>query len=228
MERLVRLYRLGSSSPVALAILLVVNAVPIFGVLLWGWNLWSILILYWLENGIVGALNVARIVLARGDRDAGAAKAVMVPFFLLHYGIFWFVHGVFILFGLPLLTNVGGAANAVDAAAIQPGPNWDAIRWAALGLAISHAASFFLNYVGRREYLTATVGGQFVAPYARVVVLHVSIILGAFVSSALGNPIGALVVLVVLKTVIDVALHLREHARAAPAAVNRARTPGVA
>jgi len=218
VERLIRLYRVGSS-PVALGILLAVNALPLVGVLLWGWNLWSILILYWLENGIVGLLNVGKIALARGWGGAGAAKIVLIPFFLLHYGLFWLVHGVFVLFALPLFANVGAALTSGDPGIAQPGPNWNAILWAGIALAISHVASFGLNYVGRREYLTATPIGQMFAPYARVFVLHLTIILGAFVSAALGNPIGALVVLVVLKTAIDVALHLREHTAVAGPAI---------
>jgi hypothetical protein len=42
-------------------------------------------------------------------------------------------------------------------------------------------------------------------------VLHLTIILGAFVIGAFGTPIAALVLLVGLKTLIDVGLHLREH-----------------
>lgn len=227
MERLIRLYRVGSS-PIALAVLLAVNALPLVGVLLWGWNLWSILILYWLENGIVGLLNVGKMALAQGWGGGGAAKLVLIPFFLVHYGLFWLVHGVFVLFALPLFANVGSAFIDGDPFPAQLGPNWDAILWAGIALAISHVASFGLNYIGRREYLTATPGGQMFAPYARVFVLHLTIILGAFVSIALGNPIGALVVLVVLKTAIDVALHLREHAGVGPPAAAPARLAGQA
>jgi hypothetical protein len=57
---------------------------------------------------------------------------------------------------------------------------------------------------------------QMGAPYARVVVLHVTIIFGAFVVAFLGSPIGALLVLVVLKAAFDLGLHLREHRAAAP------------
>jgi hypothetical protein len=49
------------------------------------------------------------------------------------------------------------------------------------------------------------------APYARVVVLHLTILFGAFLTAMIGQPIGALVILVGLKTILDLALHLREH-----------------
>ena len=37
-----------------------VNLVPLVGVLFLGWNVYTLLVLYWAENGIVGALNVAQ------------------------------------------------------------------------------------------------------------------------------------------------------------------------
>jgi hypothetical protein len=49
------------------------------------------------------------------------------------------------------------------------------------------------------------------APYGRVIVLHLTILFGAFVAALLGAPIGVLIILVVLKTAFDLRLHLREH-----------------
>ena len=83
---------------------------------------------------------------------------------------------------------------------------------AAGALFLSHGASFFLNYLGKREYLTTSPIRQMFAPYGRVVVLHLTILIGAFAVAILGAPIGALVVLVVLKTAFDLRLHLRQHA----------------
>lgn len=46
--------------------------------------------------------------------------------------------------------------------------------------------------------------------------LHLTIILGSFVVAFLGAPIGALLILVALKTAFDLGLHLRERRRAGP------------
>jgi uncharacterized protein DUF6498 len=75
-----------------------------------------------------------------------------------------------------------------------------------------------VNYLGRREYERVSVARQMFAPYSRLVILHLTILLGVFVSLFLGTPIGAIVVLVVLKTCLDLGLHLREHGRLAPVA----------
>jgi hypothetical protein len=48
-------------------------------------------------------------------------------------------------------------------------------------------------------------------PYGRVVILHITIIIGGFLSVFLGSPLVALLFLIILKIVIDIATHLREH-----------------
>jgi hypothetical protein len=50
-----------------------------------------------------------------------------------------------------------------------------------------------------------------VAPYSRVVVLHVAIILGGIAAMALGSPLWALLVLVALKVALDLKAHVKEH-----------------
>ena len=93
---------------------------------------------------------------------------------------------------------------------------WTSVAIGAIALFLSHGASFLLNYIGRGEYLTASPSGQMGASTARVVVLHLTIIFGSFVVAFIGSPVGALMVLVVLKTAFDLGLHLREHRKSGP------------
>ena len=57
MARAFDLYRRTGASRSAV-LLLAANAVPLVGVLFFGWSLWTILVLYWIENGIVGFWNM--------------------------------------------------------------------------------------------------------------------------------------------------------------------------
>jgi hypothetical protein len=237
----IRLARVTSTTSSAL-VLVAFNLIPLAGVLFWGWNVATLLVLYWVENGIVGILNVPKILLARGPAGpsegelringrVSTSNAGAAGFFLIHYGIFWVVHGVFVFsltafagltssgFGTgsiqPLFPDgiggvVPGAVDVLPSVAVR-GPDLTAVAWGALGLAISHGASFVVNYLGRREYLRVSPGRQMFAPYGRLVILHLAILLGAFVSLVIGSPVGALVVLVILKTIVDLTLHLREH-----------------
>jgi hypothetical protein len=83
--------------------------------------------------------------------------------------------------------------------------------------------SFFVNFLGKEEYLTVSPDQQMMEPYSRVVVLHVTILAGGFLADSLGAPLAALVLLIVLKTVIDLLAHLREHRKAE----NRSQPAGV-
>jgi len=231
-----------AASPTTSVVLLVAfNLIPLAGVLFWGWNVATLLVLYWVENGIVGALNVPKMLLASGPdepasrvvdvrgigpvtvaRSGLTAKAALVPFFIVHYGIFWFVHGVFV-FTLPLFFGTGllpdvtpltdSSGSPFDTRVIATGPDLGAVGWAAVGLAISHVSSFLINFVGKGEYRRVSAARQMFAPYGRLVILHLTILFGAFVSLAIGSPVGAIVVLVLLKTSLDLGLHLREHVR---------------
>lgn len=216
MDRLFNFYR-TTSAVEPIVSLVIANMIPLVGVVFWGWDLWTILALYWAENGIIGIFNVAKILRAEGDPALpvggasgsvqpllGCGRFAMAGFFLVHYGLFWLGHGVFVLYVLPAF---GGRGVPFDGIAADR----NLVLYGAIGLAISHGISFWFNYIGRGEYRRASSARLVGAPYARVVVLHLTIILGAFVSVFLGSPVGALIVLVLLKTGLDLALHRREH-----------------
>ena len=253
--RAVGLYRRTAWTRSAI-LLVIANAIPIIGVLFFGWSLITILVLYWLENGIVGFWNIPRIALAQGPliprlsempeparrvvANAALERLQLVPraglsiFFLVHYGIFWVGHGIFV-FTLPMfsgLANGSFGSNSACDSPIFPEPGeipmpidavgsctpggfgevaWGAVLIGAAALFLSHGASFLLNYVGNGEYLRTSAPRQMASAYGRVVVLHVTILIGGFVVALLGAPIGALIVLVVLKTAFDLGLHRREH-----------------
>lgn len=201
-DRLRRAQRLAGSAPVAVVLLVGANLIPLVGVLWLGWNWVSVLVMYWLENGVVGVLNALRMAFA-GAPDQLAAKVTTIPFFVFHYGVFWLGHGVFV-FALPALVG--------DPSVGFPEPAVVAVGGTAL--ALSHAASFYLNYLRSGEYRTATARGLVMTPYNRVMVLHVTILVGSFLALKAGGPIAFIALLVVLKTAFDLGLHLREHAAA--------------
>ncbi|MFL5650360.1 MAG: DUF6498-containing protein [Chloroflexota bacterium] len=217
MERLIAWYRVGSSAG-AVAALIVANAIPLFGVLFLGWNVWTILTIYWLENGVVGIFNILKMSKAAGPEPAGssavryngrpiiggaAAKAALIPFFVVHYGIFWVVHGIFVL-TLPQFQAFGD-----ETAGIANDPV--SVAFVLIGLAISHGISYRLNYIGRGEYLRTSVARQMGAPYGRLFVLHLTIIVGGMAIAFTGASSAAVLVLVLLKTALDLGLHLAEH-----------------
>jgi hypothetical protein len=199
----------------SVAVLVGANLFPLYGVLFQGWKVFPIVLLFWLENVVVGVFFILRLLAARPQEPAGwAAKLFMVPFFTFHYGMFTMVHGVFVfaLFGREMGPRVGDF----------PGPELvlKAFRTyhlapAFVALALSHAFSYVWNYLGKGECRTASIGALMAVPYGRVVVLHIAIIGGGFLVMALKAPLAGLALLLVLKICLDVAAHSREHRKAA-------------
>lgn len=202
-----------SSSAIAL---IASNSLPLLGVLFFDWDVAAIVVLYWSENLIIGAYNIAKMIQVAGLGGVGTSL-----FFLIHYGGFCAVHGLFIqsllletpelladqswpffLVFVELLVDVCAQMFAIAPA------SWII---AFVGLAISHGYSFLTNFLQRGEYRLTTVQSLMAAPYKRIMVMHVAIIAGGFGIHALGEPTVLLLVLVGLKTAVDVTLHRRSH-----------------
>jgi hypothetical protein len=64
------------------------------------------------------------------------------------------------------------------------------------------------------------------APYGRLVILHVTIILGGMAIALTGAPAAAVLVLVLLKTALDLGFHLAEHREPEIPIVSAAPAPG--
>lgn len=199
---------LEQEKPISAWVLVAANLLPLYGVLFWSWEVFPLLALFWMENVLIGVLNAARM-LAIDPADAAlwAAKLLMVPFFCVHYGMFTAIHGVFVfsMFGQYRTEGLEVLRPAVRAAA-------DLNLWLPLGaLAASHLFSFFWNFLARGEYLRGGLQEHMMKPYGRVVVLHLTILVGGAAAMALGSPLWALLVLLAVKIAVDLRAHLKEH-----------------
>jgi hypothetical protein len=153
------------------------------------------------EGGAGGKANMA----------IHGAKLLMVPFFAVHYGMFCFVHGTFVI----VMLGPGGMfRDPFDQIGqmIQLAKE-NHLFWAIAALAASHFYSFFYNYLGHGENRRTLPIILMFQPYARVVVLHIAILFGGFVAMGLGSGMGLLVLLIVGKTILDLNFHFRERRR---------------
>jgi len=121
----------------------------------------------------------------------------VAAFFLLHYGLFTFVHGVFVfqLFLHQEMTPQTLAANLGSGG----------MALAVLGLMISHGVAFFDDL--RSGRLAAAEPGKVMGePYRRIVVLHLVVLGSGFALSLLPQPQVGVVLLAVVKTAMDLGL----------------------
>jgi hypothetical protein len=243
----------------SVVVLILANLIPLAGVLFWDWSVFEVVVLYWLENVIIGGINILKMLtcapdpgkfdlqgrqkrqaVERGWKPGGeeaekarefvgmiethgdklrmlhhGSKLFIIPFFAIHYGIFCLVHGSFV-FAL-----LGGREGRAGIPISGPGPG-GVLEFISAGgilglvaLAGSHLFSFFFNYLGKGEFRQTAVPLLMIAPYGRIVVLHIAILFGAFATMMLGSPLFLLVLLVVGKIILDWTFHQRAHRKAA-------------
>ncbi len=206
-----------AKKPTSITALIAANAVPLLGVLFLGWNMFTLMLIYWIESAVIGAFNVLKMATARGAMKTKAGDAVpaaaqhltrlfMIPFFIVHYGGFMFGHLIFILvlFG-------GGFPGAMGAPRELISDIIWAVATALFALIISHGISFATNYIGSGEYKRASLDQLMAAPYKRIIVMHITIIASGFVFALLPFSVVPLMILIALKTLIDVKSHKKEH-----------------
>ena len=189
--------------------LVFVNFVPFFGVLFLGWKASMILLLYWMENIVVGFYNVFKMKLAKVPSPVVKGKTIFPTMtFLINYSIFTAVHGASILAFLLIDNQVDPETNGGMDIIF---PSLDIFFWVTVGLLfVSHGVSFVSNFLIKGECHNVQAVRLINQPIRRLIIMHMTIIIGAYLGTFAGEPLGALLALVTIKTGVDVAAHLKE------------------
>lgn len=214
--------------PSAIA-LIAANTVPILGAIFLDWSIFSLMFLFWIENVIIGVMNVVKLL---GAQPADGAVSPDTPramrifticlqifftcFFVAHYGGFCAGHGIFVfaLFGKDAGWKVPNTLSDV-ATIVHQLLITQKLLIPVIAIFVSHSFSLSYNYFLKGERKGAQLEYLMARPYGRIIVLHITIILGAVPVMILGSPIWALVLLVLLKTGVDLKSHLKEREKMA-------------
>ncbi len=216
-------------------VLIAANLVPLLGVIGWGWDAFVLLMLYWLETAVIAFWTVTRIATMSpgtlGDfhfESSGkksASPVAMAAFFTIHSGIFMGVHFLFLwtLFSGDWSRRIHGVHDFVDQMVIGTGL-WVplAVLFVARGAlmlfdAVKPALFRRFAIVPRKEERSTLGPAETIVfgLYIRIVVMQLTIILGAWFALAIGNA-GALAFLIVVKTAVDLSFQmLGDHVHAA-------------
>jgi len=134
--------------------ILIVNAIPLAGVIWFGWSVFEVLLLYWFENVAIGVAHAARLAISTRT-NAVADGWSTTTFFAMHYGLFTFVHGVFVIvfFGV-----VGGGLAEPIGGLVAP----------ALAIIGWQVACLFIDAVRTDYFKGRTPNDLMFEPYPRV------------------------------------------------------------
>ena len=195
-------------SPTAIATVLG-NLVPVLGVWLFDWQVFNVVFLYWLETVVMVVfmvLKTALFVFLYSEGPGGlpkkplhtrvAACLIIVPIFGVSYGMAVFVYGrcLFDLF------DVFRRDDSV----------WSPVMVVALvALFAQYGFLFLFEYVGKRKYLTIDPRSLTVQITGRMTVMQSAIMLGMVPLLVFSLPAAFLIVLICLKTGLDLRLIYR-------------------
>jgi len=188
----------------SLWLLLFSNFITIFFATKEGWNLSTIMWVYWFQSITIGFFNFVRILQLKEFSTEGlringqsveptqSTKIRTAFFFLVHYGLFHFGYMAFLLSG-----NF----------AISYGQNFGILELKSIFLTaiiffVNHLFSYFYNKP--KDSRNQNIGNLMFYPYLRIIPMHLTIILGSYY-------VNALPIFLVLKTFSDAAMHIVEH-----------------
>jgi hypothetical protein len=206
------------TSEYTLVSLLVANLAILIIAVLRDWRLFDLLFIFWLENVIIGIFTIFKIIMAqkrtenqnRSPLIEVIVKMVLVPFFILHFYGFCAIHGIFILLLFGNLAAGTSTDNIPELFSMVV--NRSSALIGAATLFISHAISFFVHYIGKKEYHTTNPGNAMISPYKRILLVQVVILGGAFIIANYGpSSVLLMILFFILKTATDGWRHLVEH-----------------
>lgn len=181
-------------------LLILVNLIPIIGVITFNWNIYDIILLYWVENIVVGIYNIPRIATGQGSNTIEGewySKIIITMFFAVHYFIFNFVHGIFL------------SALVYEKTTFNLNNDYKGVLAFFIALMISHGYSLITNYYMRGEYKVTIPVKQMFTPYPRVMIIHMTILIGAILLTF--APKILIIPFIILKTLVDLGFHVRAH-----------------
>ncbi|MBI5875960.1 MAG: hypothetical protein HZB81_09010 [Deltaproteobacteria bacterium] len=187
-------------------LLIAANLVPLGGVIFFGWDLGGLMLLFWSESAVVGFYNILKLAVV------GRLAAIFtIPFFIGHFGAFMSAHFMFIYY---VFIQSGHDSGAAAGLSIVLQGVFKPLLPALAALFISHGVSFWTNFLGQKEYAGKKTEQQMMEPYKRIFIMQLTLIFGGWLLLLLNSPLPALLLLIILKTIVDLRAHRKEHAAA--------------
>jgi hypothetical protein len=182
----------------SLCVLVAANLVPLHEVVTERWTISEVIALFWLENLAIGVLHWAKLLSCNPDkRPHSRHDKELIGLFPLFYGLFCLFQGVALVAAYFVIEFPDGTLAQQERFTRDSGMG--GFQWALAALLASQGYGFvreFLRGGGRRRETIGTLG---MGPFGRVVLMLLVLVGGGLVAAIAGQPIWALIVLVVLK-----------------------------
>ena len=179
--------------------IIISNLTTIVFAILGKWNVFEIMLVYWLQSIIIGLFNIIHILLLKEfaiDGHLNISRLIrlgIAALFTVHYSIFHFVYIMF-LFYLGFNESISTLTG---------------VLLSQLPLTLLFFFSYLYDFIKNdMKDSKATLGSLMFKPYVRIIPMHLTIIFGMGFNYILGG--GTLVIFMFLKTIVDIMIRSKE------------------
>lgn len=176
------------------------NIVTIYFAIVGQWNIATVLLIYWFQSVIIGLFNFIRILQltefstegfgfnGHPAKPTSTTRLFSAFFFLFHYGVFHLIY-----LGFILMETFGEKPSVTE---------FRYILFTTGLFLITHFFSYL--FYRHRDTQKQKIGSVMARPYTRIIPMHLTLMFGAFG--------GGLLLFLLVKTFVDVIMHVAEHA----------------
>ena len=164
--------------------LVAVNLVPFVGVVRLGWSLSLLLVVYWVESGVILRVTCLKTLQAQGETDPEEFPNTdefifelptwkHVVFSVVFLGLMWTVYGWFVV----------GLTGQMFPGAVTP----TQVASATAGLGLSHVVSYWVEFRRSGAYREQSELHVFRTLSDRIIVAQGTVLVGLLVTAVLGH-----------------------------------------
>ena len=218
------------------------NMLQVYGVMVWGWDMFQILMLYWMETAVIGFWALLRLAILPGGllgemtvngRVVAATNRLLLQMFVPFVAISMAAHLLILwaVFSGASAAGVHGPASFVSKFVVASGA-WQPLLFTFLAGAAGfhqspkrHDFARAVRLLPQRQTADASnphgdgVGAAIGGTLARIVMLQVATIIGGMLARSWGTTAPWLI-LIGLKTLTDIQRPARRPVAAIPSAMN--------
>ncbi|MEK7090524.1 MAG: DUF6498-containing protein [Patescibacteria group bacterium] len=222
--------RFKYSSKPALAALVLANVLPVWSAYYSGITPAGLVFLYWLETWVIAFYNSLKIkkavspmseseinlmkaqLFARGDGEMNRESILRV--FIKQSVAVLLVYGTLLFAVLvPHVFAKSGDYISRVLVTFSGAGLWSWVLISFAGLTVSHGVSYYSNFLGKKEFLNVSPARQMLQLGDRLIAMHLLLMFSSIfigVSDVFGA-FGAVAGIALVKIIVDVAAHSREH-----------------
>lgn len=169
------------------------NLLTIIAAVLFRWDVFLIMFLFWMESVFIGVFNIFRLYLSSSHRRPGSpgsskkkpedSPIFLSIFFAIHYNIFNLVHLFFIIMLAIIASALPG--ELMDSVEPKLWLNVSDFHWSDLDhialiilFFFRHLSDFIVNDISSKRYLEKSPMQWMFYPYRRIFLMHFTILIG--------------------------------------------------